>query len=71
MFSEANLEISRVSRRGSRASATKGGVNGLETSGVAKFRPANVDRTRVLIAIPQKEQSKLDCRLGERVRVER
>ena len=47
------------------------GLNGLETSGVAKFRPAHVDRTRVLIAIPQKEQSKLDCRLGERVRVER
>ena len=46
------------------------GLNGLQTSGVAKFRPAHVDRTRVLIAIPNHEQPNLECRLGERVAVE-
>lgn len=46
------------------------GINGLETSGVAKFRPAHVDRTRAIIAIPTKEAQQQQCRLGERVRVE-
>jgi len=46
------------------------GVNGLETSGVAKFRPAHADRTRVLISIPRSAQNSQECRLGERVSID-
>ena len=46
------------------------GLNGLETSGIAKFRPAHADRTRVLISIPQQDKASKQCRLGERVSVD-
>ena len=53
-----------VSLRGER------GVNGLESSGVARFKPSNNDQTRVMIALQPKDQHSQQCRLGERVRVD-
>ena len=46
------------------------GVNGLETSGVAKFRPAHTDRTRAMISLQPNDLREQNCRLGERVRVD-
>lgn len=46
------------------------GVNGLETSGVAKFRPAHTDRTRAMISLQPNDLQEQNCRLGERVRVD-
>jgi len=46
------------------------GINGLETSGIAKFRPAHVDRTRLMIALPKNSYASRRCRLGERVQVD-
>lgn len=46
------------------------GVSGLDSSGVARFKPSNNDRTRVMISLQPKDQQSQQCRLGERVRVD-
>lgn len=46
------------------------GVNGLDTSGVARFKPSGNDRTRVMISLQAKDLQGHQCRLGERVRVD-
>jgi hypothetical protein len=46
------------------------GVNGLDTSGVARFKPSGNDRTRVMIGLQPKDLQGHQCRLGERVRVD-
>lgn len=45
-------------------------VNGLDTSGVARFKPSGSDRTRVMINLQPKDLREQNCRLGERVRVD-
>jgi len=45
-------------------------VSGLDSSGVARFKPSNNDQTRVMISLQQKDQQSQQCRLGERVRVD-
>lgn len=45
-------------------------INGLDTSGAARFKPSGNDRTRVMISLPQQEFEGQNCRLGERVRVD-
>lgn len=62
--SRRNSEGRIVSLRGEQ------GVNGLDTSGVARFKPSGNDRTRVMIGLQPKDLQGHQCRLGERVRVD-
>jgi hypothetical protein len=45
-------------------------LNGLDSIGAAKFRPAHADRSRVLIELNTNDLKAQQCRLGERVRVD-
>jgi multidrug resistance efflux pump len=45
-------------------------LNGLDSIGAAKFRPAHADRSRVLIELNPNDLKAQQCRLGERVRVD-